>query len=227
MPARQTSPPNLLVVAHPDDEAIFFSGLVMSDRKRTWHLVCVTDGNADGRGRERRGELAASCQKLGIQSYEHWNFPDVYEQRLPVAELRARLGKISAAAIFTHGILGEYGHPHHQDVSFAVHSAFARKPVWSVAYNCRPDRIVKLTPKQYAMKTKVLNETYGEEMRKFANLLPVTAIEEFVRLKMTEVEEIYSAILENRSPQARKLKTYRAWADILAETPYWKIKRLF
>ena len=56
----------LLVVAHPDDETIFFAGVIQSKRDLPWHLVCLTDGNADGRGKERHLELLAEIGRAHV-----------------------------------------------------------------------------------------------------------------------------------------------------------------
>ena len=107
---------NLLVVAHPDDETIFFGGLVQVYRRRPWKVICVTDGNADGEGEKRKKDFFSACTQLIAKSFEMWDFPDRFGQRLDIDRLAQRLKTENAAEVFTHGALGEYGHPHHQDV---------------------------------------------------------------------------------------------------------------
>ncbi|MEK7355673.1 MAG: PIG-L family deacetylase, partial [Bdellovibrionota bacterium] len=124
-------------MAQPDDETLFFGGLLQRRRTRRWTVVCVTDANADGQGKKRRKQFEKACRLLGVKKPLWWSFPDRYAERLPVVELIAKLRALPKPhTIYTHGIIGEYGHPHHQDVSYAVHLAFAEHPrVYASAYN--------------------------------------------------------------------------------------------
>lgn len=60
----------LLLIAHPDDEAMFFSPTLVSltrpALKNTVKILCLSNGNADGLGATRRKELVASAQLLGV-----------------------------------------------------------------------------------------------------------------------------------------------------------------
>ena len=59
----------LYVIAHPDDEAMFFAPSIVSLRAtNNLHLLCLSTGNADGLGRTREKELQASAKWLGFQS---------------------------------------------------------------------------------------------------------------------------------------------------------------
>nr|HPI41640.1 PIG-L family deacetylase [Pseudobdellovibrionaceae bacterium] len=60
---------NLLVIAHPDDEALFFSGLVLYHKKDHWTIVCVTDANADENGTKRKKDFKKSCKLLGVEKH--------------------------------------------------------------------------------------------------------------------------------------------------------------
>lgn len=93
--SRRTVPRNgstLLVIAHPDDEAMFFGPVIIrklepaedqenthsedqknnqNDRKqlaKNFHLLCITSGNQYGVGNRRKSELIASAVKLGLRS---------------------------------------------------------------------------------------------------------------------------------------------------------------
>jgi LmbE family N-acetylglucosaminyl deacetylase len=203
---------NLLVVAHPDDETIFFGALLLNYRKLPWHVVCVTDANADGMGKLRKLEFARACRLLKIKETSWLNFPDVFSKRLDTDALVEKLKSLpSPTEVFTHGIIGEYGHPHHQDVSFAVHQAFGKThKVWSSAYNAFPEMTVELKPSQYKVKTKILADIYGSETSRFMHILPATAIEGFVHVNPKEVEALYRYYREGKLPGAKELKTY-AW----------------
>ncbi|KAF9615670.1 hypothetical protein IFM89_026024 [Coptis chinensis] len=49
----------MLVAAHPDDEAMFFSPtiLYLTSKGHTVHILCLSTGNADGKGNVRKEEL--------------------------------------------------------------------------------------------------------------------------------------------------------------------------
>lgn len=205
---------NLIVVAHPDDETLFFAGLIQSVKTQPWKVICVSDGNADGQGSKRAGQLAEACRQLKVKSLEHWDFPDIYEKRLDIGRLVARLKALeNINQVYTHGILGEYGHPHHQDVSFAVHQAFAN--VFSVAYNCYMKKLIKLSPKQFQLKAQILSTVYLSETRRFAPFLPATFVEGFTPVDTKEVATIYEWITKKKEPNLSELKIYRWYFEYL------------
>ena len=199
----------LLIVSHPDDEAIFFGGLVQRFAK-DFHIVCATNGDADKRGRERRVEFEKSCQALGVDSYEMWDFPDIYEKRLQedqlVEKVKAFAGK-NVCEVYTHNPIGEYGHPHHQDVSAAVYKAFEDTQILSPAYNCYPSEVVQLTKTEYDTKAKILTEIYGKETQRFLNILPIGHIEGFSEISHAEAGEIYDFVTK-RSKQLKSLHCF-------------------
>ncbi|KPA77421.1 N-acetylglucosaminyl-phosphatidylinositol deacetylase [Leptomonas pyrrhocoris] len=59
----------LVVFAHPDDEAMFFTPLLTSLRTRNVgvHFLCLSNGNVDGLGKVREKELVASGAFFGVQ----------------------------------------------------------------------------------------------------------------------------------------------------------------
>jgi LmbE family N-acetylglucosaminyl deacetylase len=206
---------NLLVVAHPDDETIFFGGLVQVYRRLPWRIVCVTDGNADGEGEKRKRDFHSACDQLGAKSFEMWDFPDKFESRLDLDRLIARLREETAAAVYTHGILGEYGHPHHQDVSLAAHRAFnGSHEIWSPAYNCVAEKVFRIPRKAFERKCDILAKTYFSETSRFARWLPAYSHEGFTKLDLREVEALYAHLALNQPLRKSDLHRF-AWF-----TPY-------
>lgn len=183
------APYRLLVVAHPDDETIFFAGALLSKRSLPWHVICITDGNADGRGAERRLDFLAATKLLGAKKAEQWGYRDTFRERLPIDEIATRLRDLPAPReVFSHGPLGEYGHPHHQDCSLAVHRAFPKLKIFSPAWNCNVDFVVKLTAGQFRKKTRAYTEIYGKEMSANLHFLPNMPVEGYRRFQNEEVE---------------------------------------
>jgi LmbE family N-acetylglucosaminyl deacetylase len=140
MPVLSTSEPagRLLVVAHPDDEILWFSSILA---RVDAVVVCFLDyGEAEDLGRGRREVLArhpvAGLRCLGIREAgsldrADWSAPAVERWGLRLgdretqrryrrngAALRRRLPALVAgfAEIFTHNPWGEYGHEDHVQV---------------------------------------------------------------------------------------------------------------
>lgn len=219
----------LLVVAHPDDETIFFSGVLQTKRDLPWHVVCLTDGNADGRGNERRKELAAALKIQGVKSFEQWTYPDIFQQRLPVDEISSRLRALPLPKeVFSHGPLGEYGHPHHIDSCLATHRTFgSRLKIFSPAWNCEADFVVHLNKTQYRKKTKAFSEVYRQETSRFVNILPNMAVEGYRRFNTEEVEALAGFFRRERALDPKKLKANSWLAKTLPELREKLEKRLF
>lgn len=218
----------LLVVAHPDDETIFFGGLLQREKSLPWKVVCITDGNADGRGKERSEEFSAATKILGVKKIEHWNYPDLFPNRLPVKEISERLSTfLLPKEVYTHGPLGEYGHPHHQDACLAVHRAFPKQKIFSPAWNCLADKVIKLTPAEFKKKTRAYAEIYPKETERFLNILPDTAVEAFTRFTANEVETLAGFFRREQELNLKSIRHYSWIAPLLPALREKLATRLF
>ena len=58
----------LVVVAHPDDECLFFSPTILGliSHQKKGHLLVLSTGNSNGLGPIRENEVKQSCQRLNI-----------------------------------------------------------------------------------------------------------------------------------------------------------------
>ena len=224
---KEISSYRLLVVAHPDDETLFFSAALLNLKNKPWRVVCVTDANADGFGKKRALQFKKACKMLGVQAYEQWDFPDIYVQRLDLKKLKEKLLELpTPLEVYSHGVTGEYGHPHHQDLGYMVSQVF-KVPVWAPAYNCAADKVISLNQKQYQLKSKIYAEVYGGETLRFSQFIPNRNADEFYKVSASENQEIYSSIIEKRSPVKSKLKKYKWFAKFLAEKNKEKVTRPF
>ncbi len=118
----------LVVVAHPDDEAIFFAGLIAALRARAIEVdvLCAT-GRFENHALTgvRRREFERSCRRLDagpilLDLEDRWGA--LLDQSALVQALEGRAG--DHERVYTHGVWGEYGHPHHSQVCAVVHRVF-------------------------------------------------------------------------------------------------------
>lgn len=223
----------LVLVAHPDDETLFFSGLILSEPDTEWTVVSVTDGNGDGRGKERYKEFAKACAALGVKNAFFLNYKDAPNQRLPIEKARESLKLLIKDegpfhSIYTHGVLGEYGHAHHQDVCFLAHQAFKKHPrIFSVAYNTHPEVTIVLGPKDFEVKTHILWDVYGKEIERFLNFLPATATEGFIRLKTPEVESIYNHLAHKKPLKTASIRVHKWLIPFLKKKDMTELGKTF
>ncbi len=202
---------NLDVVALSDKKTLFFAGAFLSLKSKPWHLVCVTDGNADGQGAKRKLQFEAACKKLNVKNIVYFGMPDRYTSRLDLVSLKNKLSSLASPhLVFTHGPIGEYAHPHHQDVSLAVHEFYNKKcAVWGVAHNCEPDKVIHLSTKQFKIKTEILSKIYFSETERFINFVPATFSEGYAKFSIEEVRALYSYFAKNDTSQFSHLKKYK------------------
>jgi N-acetylglucosaminylphosphatidylinositol deacetylase len=135
----------LLVVAHPDDESMFFSPTLCSIENV--HILCLSNGNYDGLGKTREVELVRAAEVLGISPIrnhitclnvdqfrdgpkEVWKAVDIscavwaeisriLQQSVPTNTKSATAPKDRSGcnvAIITFDEAGVSGHPNHVDV---------------------------------------------------------------------------------------------------------------
>jgi N-acetylglucosaminylphosphatidylinositol deacetylase len=128
----------LLLIAHPDDEAMFFAPTLLTltrpELGNQVLILCLSSGDADGLGSVRKEELKKSAQLLGVRPehvvvVEDENFQDsmtvTWDAKL-ISSLLARyfapdMAKSSTSsaptasldAIVTFDLKGVSGHPNH------------------------------------------------------------------------------------------------------------------
>lgn len=73
----------LLVIAHPDDEALFFvpSFESLNIPGIQNYLLCISNGNSDGKGHLREKELENSCKILRIEHHKVLHDPNLQDSK--------------------------------------------------------------------------------------------------------------------------------------------------
>ncbi|ORX62205.1 LmbE-like protein [Hesseltinella vesiculosa] len=117
----------LLLIAHPDDECMFFGPTLMSIRanspKTKIHVVCLSTGDAVGLGDQRKKELKRSCHVFGIapghvRTFDHKDLRDGMKNRWPpklIADLvKEVIDKYRIDTVITFDDFGVSGHLNHQ-----------------------------------------------------------------------------------------------------------------
>lgn len=197
----------ILFVAHPDDETLFFSGPLKS-LGNEFHVVLVTDGNADKKGTERLKEFAKVLAFFNVNSFETYLFPDIYEKEINQMELRNKIAHTlkthatKETILFTHGPFGEYGHPHHIQVCQAVHKIALKD------YQIHHPNVLELVNSSYQYdendiyiaKLQILNTTYKDEFSRFVTLLAPKRVERFLKSNTSTLEIAEFLNSDKKSP---------------------------
>eukprot|EP01134_Creolimax_fragrantissima_P000762 CFRG0762T1 len=131
--------PVLVLIAHPDDECMFFapSILAISKSSRPVHVLCLSTGNYAGLGSVRSRELVASCEVLGVpvsrctvlDDKRFQDGPNSWDKK-DVAEIVSQYvhhHKIDTVLTFDFG--GISGHPNHISCCEGVRFAISLKSI--------------------------------------------------------------------------------------------------
>jgi LmbE family N-acetylglucosaminyl deacetylase len=214
----------LLVVAHPDDEAIGFGGH-LAGLPQT-HIVCLTDGaprdlrdarahgfaDAAAYAAARRGELAAGLALAGAASgkVEHFGIPD-QRAAFELVAMARRLAEVIAARqprfVLTHPYEG--GHPDHDAAAFAVRAA------------CRLAARAGTAPRVAEMASYHLGEA-GTVYQRF----PPPEGPELVVALAPEAQAVKSRMLACHATQARMLAAFSTERERFRPAPAYDFRAL-
>ncbi|XP_022135568.1 N-acetylglucosaminyl-phosphatidylinositol de-N-acetylase-like isoform X2 [Momordica charantia] len=128
----------LLVVAHPDDESMFFSPTInfLTSRGHNLHILCMSIGNADEMGTIRREELykASTILKVPLNQVKILDHPDlqdgfgkVWNHKLLAKIIEQEISSHGIDSIITFDSYGVSGHCNHRDVHYGVQSFLLNK----------------------------------------------------------------------------------------------------
>ncbi|CAH1957442.1 unnamed protein product [Acanthoscelides obtectus] len=124
----------LFVIAHPDDECMFFGPTILNYTRKencTVYLMCLSTGKSYGMGSVRKNELYKSCQVLGIPQnhimvHNHTLLPDAMDVRWPidvVAELISKnIDSLGITALITFDRYGVSNHYNHCSIYYGIAS---------------------------------------------------------------------------------------------------------
>lgn len=225
----------IIIVAHPDDEALFFSS-ILDHRTLEKHVICITDGNADGRGAERDHEFKKCMEFFNVESFEKFNLPDRYDEGLDQSFLEEKLKQSfenyleKDSLIFTHGPFGDYGHPHHITTSFVVHKILksTENKIFTPNVLDHPMGMTFYEEKNiestWEKKLEVLGSIYEKEYVRFVSLVPAKAKESYLQSN----QETYKILdyLVNDTP-LKGLKDYKPFQRSLELFKENGLKRKF
>lgn len=160
----------VIVVAHPDDEAIWCASLPLRFKDYNWFIICVS---APIKGVDRGNKFYDSCKILGAESSSE--YAPLYDagMHIPLAIDRLNLDLERFDHIFTHNSEGEYGHPHHIQVYDYINKHWSHKKLTLFGYRSSwpvgaksPAQPIHLTDEEIKKKMeaiKAYNHIYGEE----------------------------------------------------------------
>ena len=139
----------LLVIAHPDDESMFFVPLLRCYPAA--RVVCLSNGNYDGLGVQRAVELQRACEIIGmldssaqlliVDEPELQDGPRAEWPVARIADIVVREAKGSGARrVFTFDAGGVSGHANHVSTYRGVRAALPRLGAAVAAFALRTER---------------------------------------------------------------------------------------
>jgi LmbE family N-acetylglucosaminyl deacetylase len=152
----------LAVVAHPDDETIFFGGYLLKHPHYEWTIVSVTYTADSARGTE----FLEACSRYRAKGILLGHKDGLNHE---IEGLEADLENLKVQnfdLIFSHNEQGEYGHFQHQLVHRAVKSVFPF--AYAFGYNSQADLQIQLNTFELGKKRKILKECYPSQSQKWA-----------------------------------------------------------
>ncbi|VDO49948.1 unnamed protein product [Haemonchus placei] len=125
----------LLVIAHPDDETMFFAPVLraLSAAGHRVFILCVSNGNFEGLGKIRSRELQEAVQFLGVTSsdvtvLDYDAFPDggQWDRQALSNVLLRYIEVLSVDCVLSFDGGGVSGHGNHSSCSEALQDAYTR-----------------------------------------------------------------------------------------------------
>ncbi|XP_004928872.1 N-acetylglucosaminyl-phosphatidylinositol de-N-acetylase [Bombyx mori] len=128
----------LIVIAHPDDECMFFGPTIfrLCEQGTDVHILCLSNGNFEGKGQVRRKELWSACQELGVPVENICLINDTRLQDSPKVQwpvpviaklIHHQLESLAVDTLVTFDRGGVSSHPNHSAVFYAVAFMFVEK----------------------------------------------------------------------------------------------------
>lgn len=128
----------LVVVAHPDDECMFFGPTIfrLCEQGADVYILCLSNGNYEGKGHIRRKELWSACHELGVPDENICIIMDTRMKDDPklqwpvpvIAKLiHHKLESLDIDTLVTFDRGGVSSHANHSAVFYAVAYMFVEK----------------------------------------------------------------------------------------------------
>lgn len=150
---------HVLVIAHPDDESMFFVPTIKSlvSAGKTLHILCLTTGDYDGLGRQREKEMIRAGRLLGVEKVivkndlkdhpsERWPIPSTSEaiQRVLLENLLDHQDSdCESLVLISFDQLGVSGHVNHIDTFCGVCDIVSKK---TISFDCSSTGDKKIIP---------------------------------------------------------------------------------
>ncbi len=170
----------LVVVAHPDDETIWMGGFILEHPEIDWTIFSVCRASDP----DRAPKFLKAAKYFGAKGVikdleDEGKFGIKQSVVLVESLLKKYFSKDKFDYLFTHGANGEYGHERHIAVIKAVKKALTNKIIVAkLAYGFNykkadrkkygklepgknSDLLLKLKPKTFTQKKKIMTKIYG------------------------------------------------------------------
>ncbi len=167
----------LVIVAHPDDETIWFGGTILKNNQVRWTVLVLCRASDPDRAPKFK-KVAEHLKAEGIiADLEDEGLLNIRQSINPIKKIiKEQLAGRSFDYCFTHGVNGEYGHERHKAVHQAVSQMVRARQLktaelWNFNYKkiskfklapkADSDSILRLSKKEYADKIAIMSQIYG------------------------------------------------------------------